>query len=130
MAKRQIELGDAELAVLRALWEGGPQTVRDVMNRLHERGKKVAYTTVLTFLTRLEQKGVAESDKRDQAYIYRAKVSRESVTRARMRAVVDQLFDGAAGPALLHLIEHERLSADDLAQLRRLVDELDKRKPS
>lgn len=130
MAKREIELGDAELAVLRALWEGGPQTVRDVMNRLHERGKKVAYTTVLTFLTRLEQKGVAESDKRDQAYIYRAKVSRESVTRARMRAVVDQLFDGAAGPALLHLIEHERLSADDLAQLRRLVDELDKRKPS
>lgn len=125
MAKKPIELGDAELAVMRVLWEEGPLTVRDVMNRLHDRGRRVAYTTVLTFLTRLEQKGMVASDKRDQAYVYRSKVSKESVTTSRLRALVDQLYDGAAAPMLLHLMEHERFTPDELARLRRLIDELD-----
>lgn len=129
MAKRKIELGEAELAVMRALWEAGPQTVRDVMNRLHEHGRTVAYTTVLTFLTRLEQKGVVASDKRDQAYVYRAKISRQSVTRSRIRALVDQLYDGAAAPMLAHLIENEKFTPDEIATLRRLIDDLDVRRP-
>jgi len=125
MSKRDYELGEAELAVLRALWDGGPQTVRDVMARLHERGRKVAYTTVLTFLTRLEQKGFVASDKREQAYVYRSKVTRENVTRSRVRSLLDQLYDGAAGPMVLQLIENEQLSSDELTQLRKLIDELD-----
>lgn len=129
MAKKPVELGEAELAVMRALWEGGPQTVRDVMNRLHERGKPVAYTTVLTFLTRLEQKGVVASDKRDTAYVYRAKISRESVGASRIKALVEQLYDGAAAPMVLQLIENERFSTDELARLRKLIDDLDSRKP-
>lgn len=128
MAKRDVELGDAELSVLRVLWDFGPQTVRDVMERLHDRGRKVAYTTVLTFLSRLEQKGVVSSDKGDFAYVYRAKVSRERVTDTRMRAMLDELFDGAAGPAVLHLVENQHMSADDLARLRKLIDELDSKK--
>ena len=57
MSRRNPDLGDAELEVLKALWDRGPTTVREVMNILHEQGRQVAYTTVLTFLTRLEQKG-------------------------------------------------------------------------
>ena len=125
MGKRDYELGEAELAVLRTLWDGGPQTVRDVMARLHERGRKVAYTTVLTFLSRLEQKGYVASDKREQAYIYRAKVTRDSVTRSRVRSLLDQLYDGAAGPMVLQLIENERLSSDDINRLRAMIDDLD-----
>jgi len=124
MARRQVELGEAELEVMRALWEGGPQTVRDVMNHLHGRGRHVAYTTVLTFLTRLEQKGVVASDKRDTAYIYRAKISRQSVSVSRIRALVDQLYDGAAAPMLAHLIEHERFTPEEIAHLRKLIDDL------
>lgn len=120
------ELGEAELAVLRTLWDHGPQTVREVMERLHERGRKVAYTTVLTFLARLEQKGVVTSDKRDLAYVYRAKVSRTSVTKSRVKALLEQLYDGAAGPVVMHLVEHERLTADEVSKLRRLIDDLDK----
>lgn len=129
MAKKPVELGEAELAVMRALWDGGPQTVRDVMNRLHEKGRTVAYTTVLTFLTRLEQKGVVASDKRDTAYIYRAKISRDSVGASRIRALVEQLYDGAAAPMVLQLIENERFSTDELAQLRKLIDDLDAKNP-
>ncbi len=127
MAKRQVELGDGELAVMRVLWDEGPLTVREVMERLHERNRKVAYTTVLTFLTRLEQKNVVASDKRDTAYVYRAKISRQSVSASRIRTLVDQLYDGAAAPMLLQLIENEKFSADEIAQLRKLIDDLDSR---
>lgn len=126
MGRRDLELGESELNVLRALWDGGPQTVREVLARLHRRGRKVAYTTVLTFLTRLEQKGFVVSDKTDTAYVYRAKVSRDRVTRTRVRSLLDQLFDGAAAPVVMHLIEHERFSPDELARLRRLIDDLDR----
>ncbi len=122
---REYELGEAELAVLRVLWQGGAQTVREVMMHLHEKGRKVAYTTVLTFLTRLEQKGYVSSNKEDTAYVYRAKVSRDSVTRSRVRALLDQLYDGAAGPMVLQLIENERLSSQEIAKLRKLIDDLD-----
>ena len=129
MAKKPIELGEGELAVMRALWEGGAQTVRDVMEYLHGHGRVVAYTTVLTFLSRLEQKGVVASDKRDTAYVYRAKISRRSVSTSRIRALVDQLYDGAAAPMLMHLIENERFTPEEIAQLRTLIAELDSRKP-
>lgn len=125
MAKRDHELGEAELEVLRVLWDAGPLTVRDVMTRLHERRRKVAYTTVLTFLTRLEQKGFVSSDKDEQAYRYRARVTRESVTKTRVRALLDQLYDGAAAPMVLHLIESERFTSEEIERLRRLIDELD-----
>ncbi|GMV25685.1 MAG: BlaI family transcriptional regulator [Phycisphaerae bacterium] len=127
MAKKPVELGEAELAVMRVLWDEAPLTVRDVMNRLHDRGRKVAYTTVLTFLTRLEQKGMVASDKRDTAYVYRPKISRQSVTTSRIKALVDQLYDGAAAPVLLHLIENERFTADEIARLRQLIEDLDDR---
>ncbi|MDZ4828950.1 MAG: BlaI/MecI/CopY family transcriptional regulator [Phycisphaerae bacterium] len=125
MSKREVDLGDAELAVLRVLWDFGPQTVREVMEHLHERGRRVAYTTVLTFLTRLEQKGVARSDRNDQAYVYRAKVSRASVTKSRVKALLEELYDGAAGPVVMHLVENERLTADEVTQIRKLIADLD-----
>ena len=128
MARKHVELGEGELAMMRVLWDFGPLTVRDVMTHLHERGKTVAYTTVMTFLTRLEQKNVVASDKRDTAYVYRARISRESVSASRIRSLVDQLYDGAAAPMLLHLIEHERFTPEEIAQLRRLIDDLDARK--
>jgi BlaI family transcriptional regulator, penicillinase repressor len=127
MARKPVELGEGELAVMRVLWDDGPLTVREVMERLHERGRTVAYTTVMTFLTRLEQKGVVSSNKRDTAYVYRAKVTRESVSASRIRTLLDQLYDGAAAPMLLQLIENERLSPEELAQLRKMINDLDTR---
>lgn len=126
MSKREYELGEAELAVLRELWDHGPQTVREVMDRLHERGKKVAYTTVLTFLTRLANKGFVTSDKAELAHVYRARISRDSVVKSRVRTLVEQLYDGAAGPMVLQLIEHGRFSPEEIAQLRKLIHELDR----
>ncbi|MBS0198046.1 MAG: BlaI/MecI/CopY family transcriptional regulator [Planctomycetes bacterium] len=125
MSKRDYELGEAELEVLRILWENGPLTVRDVLARLHERNRKVAYTTVLTFLSRLEQKGYVGSDKDEHAYRYKAKVSRQSVAKSRVRALLEQLYDGAAGPMVLQLIENEKFTDDEITRLRKLIDGLD-----
>ncbi|MCZ6682610.1 MAG: BlaI/MecI/CopY family transcriptional regulator [Planctomycetota bacterium] len=125
MGERQYELGTAELEVLKALWEEGRCTVRQVLGHLHERGRRVAYTTVLTFLTRLEQKGFVASDKRGLAYVYRATVTRERVTRSRVRELVQQLYDGAAAPMVLQLIRSQKFSTDEIAELQKLIAELD-----
>lgn len=125
--ERQYELGDAELEVLRALWELRSATVRQVLDHLRGHGRNVAYTTVQTFLTRLEQKGVAKSDRSDLAYVYRATVSRERVSRSRLRSLLTQLYDGAAGPLVLQLVRSETLTPDELGELQKLIDRLDSR---
>src|SRR5689334_6496616 len=125
MGKSGAELGAGELDVLKVLWDLGAAPVRDVMKALHKRGRRVAYTTVLTVLTRLEQKGFVASDKSEQAYIYRAKVSRDRVTGSWLKTMVRQLFDGAAAPAVLQLMQTEKFSAEEIAQLQELLDRLD-----
>jgi BlaI family penicillinase repressor len=129
MARREYDLGAGELEVLKALWDVGPATVRAVLNHLHQSGRQVAYTTVQTVLTRLEQKGFVSSDKSELAYVYRARISRERISRSRLRALLEQLYDGAAGPLVLQLVENERLTPDELSQLQQLIERLDSSKP-
>ncbi len=127
MSDREYELGAAEFEVLRSLWDRGPSTVREVMNELHQRSRKVAYTTVLTFLTRLEQKGYVTSDKSELAYVYRAKISREKVSRSRAKELIEQLYDGAVGPLVLQLVRTERLSVAEIDELQQLIETLEAR---
>jgi BlaI family transcriptional regulator, penicillinase repressor len=126
MAAHLPELGDAELEVLKALWDAGPGTVRQVLQHLHDRGRRVAYTTVLTVLSRLEQKGYVASDKSGLAYIYKPRVSRQKVVGSRLKAVVEQLYDGAAAPLVLHLMESQRFTTEEIEQLQRLIKRLDR----
>lgn len=128
MPVRDYELSDAELQVLRALWELGPVTVREVLQHLHKHGRRVAYTTVLTFLTRLEQKGFVTSDKSGTAYVYRAAVTRNQITRSRLKEMLDQLFDGEAAPLVLQLMKTEKFSPQEIAELHKLIDQLDARR--
>lgn len=125
MADKLHDLGAAEFDVLKALWEVGPATVREVLMHLHQRGRHVAYTTVQTLLTRLEQKKYVTSDKSDLAHVFRAKVTRDRVTRTRLKNIVSQLYDGAAGPLVLQLVRTERLTPDEIDQLQKLIERLD-----
>ena len=85
----------------------------------------VAYTTVQTFLTRLEQKGYVTSDKTSLAFVYRAKLTRERVTRSRLKNLVHQLYDGAAGQLVLQLVRTERFTKEERHELQKLIDMLD-----
>ncbi|MGB2987411.1 MAG: BlaI/MecI/CopY family transcriptional regulator [Phycisphaerae bacterium] len=125
MADRQYELGVAELDALKVLWGHGPATVRKVMTHLHEGGRRVAYTTVQTLLTRLEQKRYVTSNKSEFAYVYRAKLTRDRVTQSRLKTLVNQLYDGAAGPLVLQLIRTEQFTAEEIETLQKLIDRLD-----
>jgi len=125
MAERQYELGQAELDVLKVLWAHGPATVREVLEHLHAAGRLVAYTTAQTLLTRLEHKRYVTSDKSDLAFVYRAKLTRDRVTRSRLRSLVAQLYDGAAGPLVLQLIRTEQFTSQEIDELQRQIERLD-----
>ena len=125
MGDKSLELSAAELEVLRVLWDAGPSTVRQVLDALRDRGRDWAYTTVLTFLTRMEQKEIVSSDKTGLAYVYRASLTRNRVRRERLKSLLEELYDGAAGPLVLQLLKSQQLNRDDIEALQRLIDELD-----
>ena len=125
MGERQYDPGTAELEVLKALWSVEPATVREVLAHLHERGRHVAYTTVQTLLTRMEQKRYVASNKSGVAYVYRTRVSRDRVSRSRLKALVKQMYDGEAGALVLQLVRTKRLTRDEIEELHKLIERLD-----
>ncbi|MHC5002223.1 MAG: BlaI/MecI/CopY family transcriptional regulator [Planctomycetota bacterium] len=127
MPPRDAGLSEAELEVLSALWDEGPSTVRQVLNRLHRDGRRLAYTTVLTFLTRLEQKGFVRSDKSGLANVYRPRVTRDKVSKSRVKSILETFYDGAAGALVLQLVREQRLSSDEISELQKLIEQLDDR---
>ena len=125
MAERPQPVSEAELEVLKALWEQGPCTVRAVNAALHGQGRRWAYTTVQTLLQRLEAKGHVRSERGGPAHVYRAAVTRERLLGQRLRDLADQLCGGAASPLLLALVEEGRITPEEIQRLRRLLDELE-----
>ncbi|HPM22440.1 MAG TPA: BlaI/MecI/CopY family transcriptional regulator [Phycisphaerae bacterium] len=125
MTAREYELGTAELEVLKVLWDEGPGSVRDVLETLHARSRMVAYTTVQTMLTRLAQKGFVRADKSGAAFVYRATITRAEISQSRLRQLLDQLYDGAAGQLVLQLLKTERLKPGEIEELQKLIERLD-----
>jgi BlaI family transcriptional regulator, penicillinase repressor len=113
-----------ELAIMKVVWELEAATVRDVYERLRAR-REVAYTTVLTMMKILEQKGYVTKDRADRAFVYRAARPRQQVIGGMVREFVDRVFDGASKPVLLHLAKHTKLSDKDRKALLRAIEEVD-----
>jgi predicted transcriptional regulator len=118
-------LSDSELAVIKVLWEQGASTVRELNDELSRRGRRWAYTTVQTLLTRLQQKGCVESDKGDTAHRYLPTVSRDELLQLRLGELETELCEGAATPLVHALVSSKRFTRDDIAHFRRLLDELE-----
>ena len=129
MGTRRPAVSDTELDVLKAVWEHGPCTVREANAALRRRGRRWAYTTVLTLLQRLEAKGYVRSDKSETAHVFAATVSRDALLQQRLRELADELCKGTATPLLLALVENHRFTAEEIAQFRHLLDELAQQKP-
>lgn len=116
-------LSDAEREALRALWDHGPATVRQLLGPLEEKGRRWAYSTVATLLRRLEAKGYAASEAVGNALVYRATLSRDELLGRRLRDAAEELCDGAATPLVLALVQGNRFTAEELDRIRRLIDE-------
>src|SRR6185436_9685574 len=123
---RSPDLTTAELRVMKALWEVDRGTVAEVRTELARRGQELAYTTVMTLLSRLAAKHAVVVDKAREPFVYRAAHRRESVLRDRLRDFVKEVFDGKADSLVLRLVEDESLSREDLLEIERKIADAEK----
>jgi predicted transcriptional regulator len=112
---------DAELAILRILWERGPSTVRQVHDILGQE-RTAAYTTALKLLQIMTEKGLVERDERDRTHIYRARLSEETTQRQLVRDLVDRAFGGSSSKLVMQALATKRASADELRDIRKAID--------
>ena len=106
---------------MKALWDHEPMTAVEVLARLtHDLWKQ---KTVNTFLVRLEAKGVVESKREGRANVYRSLQSESECRRAEGSQFLSKVFRGEVAPMMLHFIENEELSGDDIDELRRILEE-------
>src|SRR5436190_1177644 len=122
MSSKRPVLTSQELEIMKIVWGCGASTVRDVYETLLER-RKIAYTTVMTMMNILEQKGYLKKAQKDRAYVYQATRAQKQVIRGMVREFVERVFNGSAEPLLLHLVEDRRLSKSDLEEIRRMLEE-------
>jgi predicted transcriptional regulator len=127
MARTPQDVTDAELAVLQALWDGGPATIRQLTDVLYPDGTAAQYATVQKLLERLEAKGCVVRDRRPAAHAFAAAIGREDLIGRRLRDVAEKLCGGSLTPLLTHLVRTRRLSARERQELRALIDELDQK---
>jgi BlaI family transcriptional regulator, penicillinase repressor len=116
----------AELAILRVLWRRGPSTVREVQEALSdERG--TGYTTALKLLQIMTEKGLVRRDERVRTHVYAAALPAETTQRQLVRDLLDRAFGGSAQQLVLQALSANRTSKLELAEIRRLLDELEKK---
>jgi predicted transcriptional regulator len=116
MKPKNETLTGLELEIMKIVWDLKKATVRDVFERLAER-RKIAYTTVMTMMKILEQKGFVDKSEKDRAYLYRPTKPERKVMRAMVREFVDRVFNGSAEPLLVHLVEDKRLSEEEVTEI-------------
>jgi BlaI family transcriptional regulator, penicillinase repressor len=112
---------DAELAILRVLWQRGPSTVRQVHDVLG-RDRLTAYTTALKLLQIMAEKGLVSRDERERTHIYHPRVTEEQTQRQLVRDLLDRAFGGSSSKLVMQALAARRASSEELTEIRRLLD--------
>jgi BlaI family penicillinase repressor len=120
--KRSPTLTDGETKIMNVLWEKGRATVADIMAGLPP-GQRVAYNTVQTMLRILEQKNYVAHEQVGRAFDYRPLVERTAARQRALGHLVNALFDGSPSLLVLDVLKDERLNADEIKRLKRLVED-------
>lgn len=121
-----ILVSEAESRVMEALWRSAPQASEDIVAAVqaasdwHEK-------TIRTLLGRLLAKGAVSAQKDGRRYLYSPVLSRETWQSQESRSLLDRVFGGKLSPLLAHFSEHEKLAAKDVAELRKLLDAIEKK---
>lgn len=122
MRTKSKTLTAQELEIMKIVWELGPATVRGVYEALLER-RKIAYTTVMTMMNILEDKGYLKKRAAERAYVYQAARPKSQVIKAMLQEFVNRVFDGSAEPLLVQLVKDRHLSQKDLEKITRTIQE-------
>lgn len=112
---------DAELAILRVLWDHGPSTVREVHARLAA-GEQVGYTTVLKMLQIMTEKGLVVRDETRRAHVYEARAGEEQTQQSLVGDLLARAFEGSAGRLAMQALASGRATPEEIAEIRRLLD--------
>jgi predicted transcriptional regulator len=113
-------LTDQELEIMKIVWERDSATVRDVYEEMLKH-RKIAYTTVMTMMGILEQKGHLKKSAEERAYVYTPAQPQREVVGNMVRDFVKRVFNGSAKPLLVHLVENQKLSKEELDEIRKLL---------
>ena len=124
MKSSRPKLTDAELEIMHVVWELGGGTVRQVHERLN-RQRSLAYTTVMTMMNILEEKGHLSRSKEGRAYRYTPTDSKNQVISGMVDEFVSRVFDGSAGPLVLSLVKERKLSKKDLEDIAHMIEEVE-----
>ncbi len=120
--KTSKTLTDGELRLMRVLWTEARATVSEVVELLPSE-RRPAYTTVLTLLRILEQKGYVRHEKSGRAFVYSPIIDRNRARRSAVKRLVSQLFDDSPGLLLMNVLEHDEVDAEELMHLRHMLAE-------
>jgi predicted transcriptional regulator len=118
--KKSATLTDAELRLMRVLWERGSGTVADIAARL-PRQEALAYKTVLTIMRILETKCYVRHEKQGRAFVYFPVIDRTRARRTALRYLLSRFFDDSPDSLMLNLLRDERMQGTELQRLRRLL---------
>jgi predicted transcriptional regulator len=121
MTRPERKPTDAELAILRVLWELGPSTVRQVHDVLL-RERPTAYTTALKLLQIMTEKGLVRRDETDRTHVYHARLSQEQTQRQLVRDLLDRAFGGSASKLVMQALAARRASPEELVEIRKLIE--------
>ncbi|MGH8146136.1 MAG: BlaI/MecI/CopY family transcriptional regulator [Rhodanobacteraceae bacterium] len=127
MSKRVTSMiSEAESRVMEVLWRNAPQGSEELAAALH--GDTAWHeNTVRTLLNRLVRKGAVRAEREGRRYLYSPVLTREQWQTHESRSLLDRVFGGRVAPLLVHFSRNEKLSAKDVAELRKLVDQLEKK---
>jgi predicted transcriptional regulator len=119
-----MQISEAESQVMEVLWHDSPLSAEDVAAAL-EQSQSWELATIKTLLNRLLKKRAIAADKDGRRFLYRPLIARADYVHAESKGLLDRLFDGRVAPLVAHFSERRKLSKKDIAELKRLIAELD-----
>ena len=117
----ELEPTERELEALKVLWQQGEATVREVCDAMNAAGEDLAYTTVLSLLQVMEQKGLVDHRRQGKAYVYLPTVEREKTLRGLAAGFLERVFDGSLDEYLVHALGTRKVSKRELEQLEAML---------
>lgn len=124
MVRKAKDVTDAELAILKLLWEQPEVTVRQIADQLYPKGGDSEYATVKKLLARLESKKFVARNRQSTAHTFVATLSRDELLGRRLDGLAENLCEGSSAPLLMHLIRNSKISSKQQDQLRQLIQDL------
>ena len=121
---RSTKPTDAELSILKVLWQKGPSTVRDVQESLNV-ARRTGYTTALKLLQIMTEKGLVLRDETSRAHVYRPSASESETQQQIVGDLLDRVFGGSAAKLVLHSLSSQQATPQDIQQIREMLAKME-----